>query len=283
LEWETKEVAISADDLKFKKYKQMYEPTAPHAVETGVMAETPFNCFMTAPEKGLKLYTITYSDKTTKTVAIMPILGPYGNEKRFGCYPETLQEAYKFGAANFRDDGAVGEPNTSGYLMSFHPGGTGYTTWTESTVDSFYNPAKARVATFGNYDEGPARLYKVFDNHSPKGLNCLVVGSAPNPWVEGILLAYDAAYVTTSEYQVPVIPKESKWASKTATIHHEASPSPSPHTLLDLTLAEPTSNNPHRGSKNSHNSPPPPSPPNRFHTLTLVSLRNSSRTPSSST
>ena len=65
------------------------------------------------------------------------------------------------------------------------------------------------------------RLYNVFNAHPVKGKRCLVVGSAPNAWVEGILLAFGAAHVTTSEYQVPQIPPESEYASRMKTIHHE--------------------------------------------------------------
>lgn len=217
-----------ADELATKKYKQMYEPTTFHAIETGVMDETSFNCFITAPEKGLKLYKITYSDKTTKTIAVMPMLGPYGNEARFDCYPKNIKDAYlnvAFGTGTTQLDALEvgtnqGTPSI-GYLMSFQPGGGGYTTWDDDHIDRFHDAAKNKENNVGNYINGHARLYHVYDTFSPKGLECLVVGSAPAAWVEGVLLSYDPKHITTSEYQVPAIPADSKYASRMSTIHHE--------------------------------------------------------------
>lgn len=117
----------------------------------------------------------------------------------------------------------IGVPDSSGYLSSFKPQGAGYITWDAGTIDSWVSQAASRDSSFGNYDNGPARLYKVFEEHSPKGLNCLVVGSAPNPWVEAILLEFGAKHVTTSEYQVPGLdlPKDHRFSGKMKTIHHE--------------------------------------------------------------
>ena len=204
----------------------MYEPTIPHAVESGVLFEVPLQCFMTAPEKGLRLYQVSYADDTKKQVALFPMIGPYGNEPKYGCYPDVLKNAYMTGEKSgvmWMEADKIGEPDASGFLSSFKPQGAGYITWDANTIDSFVNQAISRDSSFGNYENGPARLYKVFEKYSPKGLNCLVVGSAPHPWVEAILLVFGAKHVTTSEYQVPTLdlPEDHRFAQKMKTIHHE--------------------------------------------------------------
>jgi len=219
--WTEGKTGITADDLAHTKYRQAYEPTTPYSVETGVMNEAPINCFMTMPEKGLKLFSLTLSDGTKKTVAILPMIGPYGNEPRFNCYNDILKESYQFhGKARIEMATSVKE-----YGISFHPetdtSGTSYTTWSDTVIQEYVDGADARTLTFGNYEEGPGRLYGVFKDYSPKGLKCLVVGSAPNPWVEGILLSFGATDITTSEYQVPHIPPGSKYSGWMKSIHHE--------------------------------------------------------------
>ena len=53
-------------DEELEVYIQAYEPTLPHAAETGAIAEVDLHCFMTMPFKGLKVFSIKYSDGTTK-------------------------------------------------------------------------------------------------------------------------------------------------------------------------------------------------------------------------
>merc|ERR1719353_979926 len=122
------------------------------------------------------------------------MIGPYGNEERFDCYNDVLKESYQFeGKATISLATVVSQ-----WTGSFHPetdansGGKSYITWDDAKIQGFLNQATAREATFGNYDQGPGRLYGVLNEFSPKGLKCLVVGSAPNPWVESILLSYGA-------------------------------------------------------------------------------------------
>ena len=213
---------ISADDLATKKFKQAYEPTTPYSIETGVMAETAINCFMTMPDK-LKLFILTLRDGTQKKVGILPMIGPYGNEPKFQCFNDVLKENFAFhGKAQWDESRAQ---TVSDFLASFHPetdsSKKSYVTWDNSEIDQFVHQADTRNPTFGNYDKGPMRLYNVFSVFPPKGKKCLVVGSAPHPWVEAILLSYGVTDITTSEYQVPFIPPSCKYADKMKTIHHE--------------------------------------------------------------
>lgn len=210
---------------KYDMYDQMYEPTIPHAIESGQLFEVPLHCFMTMPKKGLRIHVITFTNGTTKPVALVPMLGPYGNEHRYNCFPDVLKNAYTMSSpkVHFSSLGEIGTPDHSGYLMSFKPAGGGYITWDSGLMDAYLGQASSRDDTFGNYVDGPKRLYKVFNMHSPKGLNCLVVGSAPYPWVEAILLEFGAKHVTTSEYQVPTIdlPPGHAAYGRMKSIHHE--------------------------------------------------------------
>jgi len=209
------------DKLKF--YSQAYEPTHPHAVETGAMAEVDLHCFLTMPSNGLKVFTITYKDGTSKKVALLPMLGPWGSETKYGCYgdgaaqPNAIRKAYTLPGTAWQEDGFIGSPGVNGFLGSYHPEdafGGSYAEWNTAEIKGFHDFAISRGDNNGNYINGHSRLYNVFKSHSPEGLRCLVVGSAPNPWVEGILLAFGAAHVTTSEYQVPSLPHYHIWTCK---------------------------------------------------------------------
>jgi hypothetical protein len=213
--------SIGADELAHTKYSQMYDPSLPYSVETGAMTEVPGNCFMTMPKNGPKVFTVEYKDGSTGTIAIVPMLGPYGNEPRFGCFPKTISDAYALKGFSALDE--VGVPDTSGFLMSFKPeAGVSDLVWDQGSVSAFVSMSANRENNQGNYEDGHGRLYNVFKHYPPKGLKCLVVGSAPNPWVEGILLDHGALHVTTSEYQVPELRDLSdEYKNRMTSIHHE--------------------------------------------------------------
>ncbi len=63
-------------------------------------------------------------------------------------------------------------------------------------------------------------VYSALKFYPVKGKHVLVVGSAPNPWMEAIMLEFGARKVTTSEYQVPTL-TGTKYKGIMNTIHHE--------------------------------------------------------------
>ena len=80
-------------DEELEVYIQAYEPTLPHAAETGAIAEVDLHCFMTMPFKGLKVFSIKYSDGTTKRVAQIPMIGPWGSLSKYGCFGDGAAKA----------------------------------------------------------------------------------------------------------------------------------------------------------------------------------------------
>jgi hypothetical protein len=210
---------------QFAMYKQQYETTPLATIETGEIAQVPLGCFITLPEKGVTVYTVALKDGTTSTVATFPVIGPFGNPDEHGesCYPPALKAAFTLDGAmawgEYPKTGWVECGYSCGLLQSFQPTHAAGLVWGDSKFQNLIDQANDKVATFGNYEAGPARLYNVFNHHSPCQKDCLVVGSNPNPWVEAIMYTYGAAHLTTSEYQVPEI--TGKFSSTFSSLHHE--------------------------------------------------------------
>ena len=78
----------------------------------------------------------------------------------------------------------------SGYMH-----GKGVFTWSDGKIYSFRSKAGRREATFGNYINGPKMVYSALKFYPVKGKHVLVVGSAPHPWMEAIMLEFGARKV----------------------------------------------------------------------------------------
>ena len=114
-------------DDEYSFYMQAYEPTVPHAAETGAIAEVDLHCFITMPRKGLKVFTITYADGTSKKVAQIPMIGPWGSKSEYGCFgdgaskPNAIRRAYVMDGSAWQEDSFLGTPHVNGFFGSYHP------------------------------------------------------------------------------------------------------------------------------------------------------------------
>lgn len=208
----------------FPWWPQTYEPVFPDYVETDKLYDLPKECIMTAPrkEKGLRIIKVTQKGASSAvSVALFPFIGPYGSDTKDICFPENSRTMSTLGGKiDFIDKGFRGTLDRSGYLQSYHPGGSTIPPWSDGKIDSFRSKARRREASFGNYINAAKMVYSALKFYPVKGKHVLVVGSAPHPWMEAIMLEFGARKVTTSEYQVPKL-TGTKYNGIMNTIHHE--------------------------------------------------------------
>ena len=73
------------------------------------------------------MFTITYADGTSKKVAQIPMIGPWGSKSEYGCFGDgasksnAIRRAYVMDGSAWQEDSFLGTPHVNGFFGSYHP------------------------------------------------------------------------------------------------------------------------------------------------------------------